>query len=48
MPDAVWQEAAKHYDEQALAALVLMIGLTNLFNRVNVAVREPEIASWAS
>lgn len=48
VPAAVWDEAAKHYDEQALAALVLMISLTNLFNRINVAVREPEVASWAA
>ena len=35
VPDEVWDEAAKHYDEQALAALILMIGVTNLFNRLN-------------
>src|SRR5579872_1943133 len=25
VPDAIWEEAARHYDEKALAALVLMI-----------------------
>jgi AhpD family alkylhydroperoxidase len=37
VPDAVWNEAARHYDEQALAALVLQIGSINLWNRLNVA-----------
>jgi AhpD family alkylhydroperoxidase len=36
VPDAVWDEAARHFDEQQLAALVLHIGAINLFNRVNV------------
>jgi len=38
--DAVWEEAARHYDEPALAALVLMIATTNLFNRLNIATRQ--------
>ncbi|MFE7509231.1 carboxymuconolactone decarboxylase family protein [Promicromonospora sp. NPDC057488] len=40
VPDAVWDRAAEHWDEQALAALVLHIGVTNLFNRLNVTVRQ--------
>ena len=40
VPDAVWNEAAGYYNEQQLAALVLMTGLTNLFNRVNVSTRQ--------
>ena len=39
-PDHVWQEAVKHYDEQALAALLLSIALTNVFNRLNVTTRQ--------
>jgi AhpD family alkylhydroperoxidase len=38
--DAVWKEAAKHYDEQALACLVLSIALINLWNRINVPIRQ--------
>lgn len=34
-------DAAEHYDEQALAALILHVGLTNLFNRINVTTRQP-------
>ena len=40
VPDAVWQDAARHYDEPALAALLVQIGLINMFNRVNVATRQ--------
>ncbi|MEU6121516.1 carboxymuconolactone decarboxylase family protein [Streptomyces sp. NPDC047123] len=36
VPDAVWDDAAAHYDERQLAALVLMIGATHLFNRLDV------------
>jgi AhpD family alkylhydroperoxidase len=46
VPDTVWAEAAKHYDERALAALVLWIATTNLFNRVNVATRQVPGAAW--
>jgi AhpD family alkylhydroperoxidase len=37
VPDAIWNEAARHHDEKALAALVSWIALTNLFNRLNAA-----------
>ena len=40
VPDAVWEEAARHHDEQALAALVVSIALTNVFNRLNVSTRQ--------
>jgi AhpD family alkylhydroperoxidase len=43
--DAVWAEAAEHFDEQQLAALVLAIGAINLFNRVNVATAQVS-GSW--
>jgi AhpD family alkylhydroperoxidase len=38
--DEVWNEAARHYDEAALAALVLNIALINFFNRINVTTRQ--------
>jgi AhpD family alkylhydroperoxidase len=47
VPDEVWDEAAKHYDERALAALVIQIGVINLFNRVNVATRQVA-GEWAT
>jgi AhpD family alkylhydroperoxidase len=40
VPDAVWNEAARHYDERGLASLVLAIATTNVFNRLNVATRQ--------
>src|SRR5258708_1564799 len=39
VPDEVWEEAARHYDERALAALILAISTTNLFNKLNVTHR---------
>jgi AhpD family alkylhydroperoxidase len=45
--DAVWNEAARHFDEQGLASLVVWIATSNLYNRVNVATRQPAgKASW--
>jgi len=40
VPDSIWDEAARHYDENGLAALVLMIATTNLFNRLNASTRQ--------
>ncbi len=40
VPDSIWDEAARHYDEQGLAALILMIAMTNLFNRLNATIRQ--------
>lgn len=39
--DAVWEEAARHFDQTALAGLVAQIALTNLFNHANVTIRRP-------
>jgi AhpD family alkylhydroperoxidase len=38
--DEVWNEAAKHYDEKAMADLILNIALINFWNRVNVPIRQ--------
>lgn len=46
VPDAVWDEAAAHYDERQLAALLLCIGVSNLFNRVNVSTKQVAGGSW--
>jgi len=43
--DAVWDDAAKHFDEQQLASLVLGIAAINVWNRLNVAVRQP-VGAW--
>ncbi|MEV5540687.1 carboxymuconolactone decarboxylase family protein [Saccharopolyspora shandongensis] len=39
--DEAWENAAKHYDEDQLAALASLIALINAFNRLNVIVRQP-------
>jgi AhpD family alkylhydroperoxidase len=46
VPDEIWDEAAKHYDEQGLAALILMIGVSNLFNRLNATTKQVAGAGW--
>jgi AhpD family alkylhydroperoxidase len=40
VPDDIWDEAARHYDEKALAALLLSIAVINVWNRLNVPVRQ--------
>jgi AhpD family alkylhydroperoxidase len=46
VPDGIWAEAAKHYDEKAMAGLLLVIGVTNLFNRLNAPTRQVAGATW--
>jgi alkylhydroperoxidase family enzyme len=45
-PNEIWDEAARHYGEPALAALILSIATTNLFNRLNVTTRQAA-CEWA-
>lgn len=37
MPEQVWQEAARHFSEAGLGALMMSIALANLWNRLNVS-----------
>ena len=46
VPDDIWDEAAQHYDEQALAALVLAIAGVNLWNRLNASTRQVAGVAW--
>ena len=54
VPDDVWNEAARHYDEKGLAALTLAIATVNVWNRLNVSTRQvagewmktPEAREW--
>jgi AhpD family alkylhydroperoxidase len=39
--DEVWANAAKHYDDDQLGALVCLIALINLYNRLNVIAGRP-------
>lgn len=40
VPDAVWDEARRHYDEHLMAALLLTIAITNAGNRFNISTRQ--------
>jgi AhpD family alkylhydroperoxidase len=46
VPDVVWDEAARHFDEAQLAALVLTIAHVNLWNRLNASTRQVAGAAW--
>jgi AhpD family alkylhydroperoxidase len=51
VPSAVFAEAAKHYDEAALAALIVCISAINTWNRLNVMTGQEAgewTAQWAS
>ncbi|EME20476.1 carboxymuconolactone decarboxylase family protein [Rhodococcus triatomae] len=46
VPDDVWDDAADHYDEPQLAALIMQISLINVWNRLNATVKQPAGQSW--
>jgi len=39
--DEVWERAARHYDEDQLASLVLLVSFMNTVNRLNIINRQP-------
>ena len=39
--DEVWLNASKHYDDEQLAALLLLVATINAFNRLNVINQQP-------
>jgi len=40
VPDEVWNEAKRHYNDPQLAAILLHVAVTNVWNRLNVATRQ--------
>lgn len=46
VPDDVWNAAKVHFDESALASIVLWIATTNFFNRLNATLHHPAGAPW--
>lgn len=46
VPDEVWDEATRHYNEPQLAALVLWIATTNVCNRLNATTRQVAGEAW--
>ncbi|WP_406093591.1 carboxymuconolactone decarboxylase family protein [Streptomyces sp. NBC_01013] len=39
--DEVWARAAKHYEEEQLTALVVLVAFMNTANRLNIIARQP-------
>ena len=46
VPDALWDAVAEHFDEEALAAIVMSIAVVNLWNRLNLATRQIAGDAW--
>jgi AhpD family alkylhydroperoxidase len=40
VPDEVWDEAARHYDEAELGSLLVAVATVNVWNRLNAATRQ--------
>ena len=40
VPDEIWDEAARHFDEKELAGLILSIAAINAWNRINATTRQ--------
>jgi AhpD family alkylhydroperoxidase len=40
VPDEIWDAATKHYNEQEMATLTLMIAVANVYNRLNLPTRQ--------
>ena len=40
VPDEIWDEAARHFDQKALSGLLLAISQINVWNRLNVSTRQ--------
>lgn len=45
VPDDIWNQADKHFDEAELATLLLAIAAINVWNRLNVAIKMP-VGVW--
>jgi AhpD family alkylhydroperoxidase len=46
VPDVLWAEVSRHYDERTLAALIVGIAQINVWNRLNTAVGQVAGAAW--
>ena len=40
VPDSIWEEARRHYDEEKLSGLILAIASINVWNRLNATTRQ--------
>jgi AhpD family alkylhydroperoxidase len=46
VPDEIWEEATRYYDEKALGALLIAIVSINAWNRLNVSTRQVAGGKW--
>ena len=46
VPDEIWNEATRHYDEQTLGALIIAIVSINAWNRINASTRQVAGQEW--
>jgi len=47
VPDTLWAEVTRHYDDSSLAALIVAIAQINVWNRLNAAVGQVAGGSWS-
>jgi AhpD family alkylhydroperoxidase len=51
VPEDVWLNVSKHFDEEQLAALVFVIAIIQFYNRMNVVTQQPagdyEVGMWS-
>lgn len=47
VPDEIWNEARRHYDERALAGLLIVISTINVWNRLNASTKQV-VGAWVS
>jgi AhpD family alkylhydroperoxidase len=46
VPDSLWAEVSRHFEENALAALIVCIANINVWNRLNAAVGQVAGTAW--
>lgn len=46
IPDQIWDELIKHYDERQCATLILWLATSSLFNTVNNIIKDPAGTTW--
>ncbi|HET9170211.1 MAG TPA: carboxymuconolactone decarboxylase family protein [Actinospica sp.] len=46
--DEVWERAARHYDQEQLGALTMLICFMNMVNRVNIITRQPATGEYVA
>ena len=45
--DEIWDEVAKHFNQEQLSAIVMMVAVSNFFNRINTTLRTPPGTTWS-